>query len=332
MVTLYYIVLILSTALFGSLLTLGAYWLMGRLAMLDDPNERSNHHSTTITGVGIGFIIAICAFLVVVNASSQIILATLGLMLVSAYDDRHHLSVLKRLGFQLMAIIFALHTFNGTVFLGLLPVWLDMAVTAILWLWMINLTNFMDGIDEITVTETGSITAGIIVLGMVLESLPHAIMVDALVVLVGVLTFYPWNKHPARCFMGDAGSVPLGYLLGYLLLSLSAAGLWYIALILPAYHITDATFTLLRRVVRGEKFWQPHSQHFYQQAVRAGRPHDQVSHHILVLNVLLVLLAGAASYRPDIAIMLVGAAYAFSLMLCFYFAKPPKQVMHETTA
>lgn len=324
MITAYYAILIVSVLLFASLLTLGAYMLFARLAQFDTPDARSNHDRPVITGVGLGFMIAIIGFLTVVNAPPALLIGATGLLIVSLIDDRAGLPVLKRLGFQAIAVLLALHLFEGRVFQGLLPDWLDMAVSALLWLWMINLTNFMDGIDEITVTESGSITLSILLLGFFFEPVPHALMVDALVILTAVLSFFPWNRHPARCFMGDSGSVPLGYLLGYLLLALAAQGLWAMALILPAYHVADATVTLLRRALRREAFWQAHSQHFYQQAVRLGRRHDTVSRRILGLNAVLLGLAAVSLHRPDLAWPAIGAAYALALALCFSFAKPPR--------
>ena len=78
----------------------------------------------------------------------------------------------------------------------------------------------------------------------------------------------------AKIFLGDAGSVPLGYVLGFLLLELAVRGWWRAALILPLYFLVDASLTLLRRLLRGERVWQAHREHFYQQAVQCGLGHD----------------------------------------------------------
>ncbi len=327
--TIYYIILISSVLLFASLFTLGAYLLMKKLAVMAEPEERSNHNQPTITGVGFGFIIAILSFLTVVNASAAVIIGAIVLLVISIMDDRRPMDVAKRFGFQLIAVILALHVFNGGVFQGILPVWLDMALTIPLWLWFINLFNFMDGIDEISVVETVSVTGGIVLLTFMFSAMPQPVEIDALVIGLGAAAFYPWNKHPATCFMGDSGSVPLGYLLGYVLLGLAASGQWAVALILPAYYLCDATLTLVKRAVRKEPILKAHSQHFYQQAVRSGRSHAWVARHVGVLNVGLIILAGLALYLPQQAPIAIAAAYVLSLLTCVYFARqslPYKQL------
>jgi UDP-N-acetylmuramyl pentapeptide phosphotransferase/UDP-N-acetylglucosamine-1-phosphate transferase len=142
-------------------------------------------------------------------------------------------------------------------------------------------------------------------------------------VLVGAsLGFLRWNWHKAKIFLGDIGSIPLGFILGYLLLEQAAAGEWKAALILPLYYLIDATFTLLRRAARGEKFWLPHRQHFYQQAVQRGWRHDQVSLMILLAGAVLVGLALA----PFSHLSALGGAglTVFVLLLILGRAEPPK--------
>src|SRR5262249_57296728 len=96
-------------------------------------------------------------------------------------------------------------------------------------------------------------------------------------------------------FRGDVGSVPVGSLLGWLLLALAAAGFWAPALILPLYFLADASWTLLRRLARGDKIWQAHREHFYQYAVQAGRSHAAVVCRVLLADLALVALAAVAA-------------------------------------
>ena len=110
--------------------------------------------------------------------------------------------------------------------------------------------------------------------------------------------FLVLNWHPARLFLGDTGSVPLGYLLGWLLVwSACVADLWWLALVLPLYYWADATLTLLVRSARGEKVWRAHRQHAYQAAVRAGASHADVAGFIALINLVLVQLALTATVR-----------------------------------
>src|SRR5262249_59322582 len=106
--------------------------------------------------------------------------------------------------------------------------------------------------------------------------------------------FLVWNWAPARIFLGDVGSVPLGYLLGFLLLALAWSGYWKIALILPLYFLADATITLCRRLVRGERVWRPHRTHFYQRAVQRGLGHADVVLRVIAANLLLIGCGWAA--------------------------------------
>jgi UDP-N-acetylmuramyl pentapeptide phosphotransferase/UDP-N-acetylglucosamine-1-phosphate transferase len=121
--------------------------------------------------------------------------------------------------------------------------------------------------------------------------------------------FLVWNWAPSKIFLGDVGSVPLGFLLGALLLQAAAAGQWAPALILPAYHLLDATITLLRRAARGEKVWRAHREHAYQRAVQAGMSHGAVAGRIAALNGALIACAlWAASGAEALATAAAAAA------------------------
>jgi len=141
--------------------------------------------------------------------------------------------------------------------------------------------------------ETITIGGGLAFLGLLLP-LPAALLFWPASLAAAALGFLYWNWAPARIFLGDVGSVPLGYLLGLVLLATAGAGLWAVALILPLDYLADATWTLGRRALRGEKVWRAHREHFYQQAVRHGFSHGEVSARILALNGVLVALAALA--------------------------------------
>jgi UDP-N-acetylmuramyl pentapeptide phosphotransferase/UDP-N-acetylglucosamine-1-phosphate transferase len=130
------------------------------------------------------------------------------------------------------------------------------------------------------------------------------------VIAATMIGFLVWNWHPARIFLGDVGSIPLGFLLGWLLLDLAASGLWQAALILPLYYLADASLTLLRRLLRGAVIWHAHREHCYQQAVQRGRSHAAVSRAVAFTNLLLVGLAfvAASPSGPPILPWLILAA------------------------
>ena len=162
------------------------------------------------------------------------------------------------------------------MFQGWLPPALDMAAAALLWVWFVNLYNFMDGIDGLAGSETAAIGIGLALFAVVGTGGDPALAAPAAAIAAAAIGFLVWNWAPARIFLGDVGSVPLGYLLGFLLLATAARGYWKFALILPLYFLADATITLLRRLARGERVWLPHREHFYQQAVQRGLGHAAV--------------------------------------------------------
>ena len=124
-----------------------------------------------------------------------------------------------------------------------------------------------------------------------------------------------WNWAPARIFLGDVGSVPLGYLLGFLLLFVAARGHWRIALILPLYFLADATITLLRRLARGELVWRPHRQHFYQRAVQRGLGHAAVVRRVIAADIVLIFCGWAAENGAGIAALVLAAGAVLVLLI-----------------
>lgn len=325
MTTTYTLILAASAFFFAYAGTALLVWALPHLSVVDTPNERSNHTAPTPRGGGLGVIIPAIGFMAVEGAHAGIIVGGLVLLFVSFLDDRASLSASLRLGIQAMVVAFALTYFHyGLVFQGLLPWWADRIAVGIVWLWFINLYNFMDGIDEITSVETGSIVVGLIFLVISEAGIKNFLAVDGAVLGGAILAFWLFNRHPARIFLGDAGSVPLGFLVGFLLLALAAQGYWIPALILPAYYISDATYTLLRRLVAGKKIWEAHSEHAYQCAVRMGRRHDDVARHVLALNMLLVTLAVVSLLGGLAGWLSLAGAYVLSTMLMVYFGQPVK--------
>ncbi len=299
-----------------------AVWWLRRRQILDHPNARSSHHRPTPRGGGLGvFAVVVPAWCLVVGAD-PVIAAAAALAALSWWDDLRGLTPLPRFAAQIAAVALGISALpaDALVFQGLVPFWLDRAAAGFAWLWFVNLTNFMDGIDGITGAETLAITLGLIAVAVAGAALPDHVVGGAAVLAGAAAGFLVWNWHPARVFLGDVGSVPLGYLLGFLLLSTAAAGAWAAAVILPAYYLADATLTLLRRLVRGARVWQAHREHFYQRAVQHGRSHAAVVLAVTTLNLVLIALALGAVVAPWAAIAAAAVAVVGLLAL---LTRPP---------
>jgi UDP-N-acetylmuramyl pentapeptide phosphotransferase/UDP-N-acetylglucosamine-1-phosphate transferase len=278
--------------------------LLAARGVMDQPNERSSHERPVPRGGGIAVMGLVLPSWLLLSLFSGIFeevwpvaLAALVLALLSFLDDVRGLHQLPRFAGHVAAVVLglALLPADALLFDGWLPFWADRVVTGLAWVWFINLFNFMDGIDGITGMETVTVCGGL-ALGLLI--LAHNAGGDAThapmaAVLAGAAAgFLVLNWHPAKLFLGDVGSVPLGYLLGWLLVwTACVAGLWWLALLLPLYYWADATTTLVRRGLRGEKVWRAHREHAYQIAVQAGGSHAEVVGLLAVLNAALIALA-----------------------------------------
>jgi UDP-N-acetylmuramyl pentapeptide phosphotransferase/UDP-N-acetylglucosamine-1-phosphate transferase len=303
--------------------TRAAIPLLRRAAVLDRPNERSSHATPTPRGGGIAVISAILAgWLALIVAGvvvPRLLTVLFGAMLVAAVswlDDLRGLPPSARLLAQLVAVGLGMFAEPpaGPVFQGWLTPGFDIVATALLWLWFVNLFNFMDGIDGIAGSEAASIAIGLLLFAGFGVGHDPGLAALAGTVAAAALGFLVWNWAPARIFLGDVGSVPLGYLLGFLLLGLAAHGMWKIALILPLYFLADATLTLLRRLAHFERVWQAHRQHFYQRAVQRGLGHAAVVRRVIAANLLLIGCGWAAENGAGI-IAVAAAGVIVGLLL-----------------
>jgi UDP-N-acetylmuramyl pentapeptide phosphotransferase/UDP-N-acetylglucosamine-1-phosphate transferase len=280
-------------------------WL-GARAILDRPVERSSHREPVPRGGGIAVVpVLLAAWLALAGLGAAppgtvtIAAAAAALALLSWLDDLRGLPVGLRLLGHVAAVGAGMLVLpEGAVFGGVLPPLLDHVAAALLWVWFVNLFNFMDGIDGITGVEAATLGLGVALVGAGAGSAGDGSAGLALCVAAAAVAFLRWNWHRATLFLGDIGSVPLGYLLGWLLLSLAAHGQWAPALILPLYYLADASLTLLRRLWRRERFWQAHRQHFYQRALAPDGDHGAVALLVLAGDAALLALAWLALSRP----------------------------------
>lgn len=275
-------------------------WL--RSHALARPVDRSSHREPTPQGGGLGVILStiLAAWLGVIiigvpqgelSQLAMLAAAVIILTLIGLADDVYGLSPVPRLMTQCLAVGLVLAALPAeTRLVSALPIWLERFVLLVGGVWFVNLVNFMDGIDWMTVAETVPITGAVALLGLAGTISPPATLV-ALALFGAILGFAPFNKPVARLFLGDVGSLPIGLVLGWLLLLLTLNGQYAAAFLLPLYYLADATITLALRIHRREAVWQAHRRHFYQRAVAGGLSVPQVVARVFVTNISLAILA-----------------------------------------
>jgi UDP-N-acetylmuramyl pentapeptide phosphotransferase/UDP-N-acetylglucosamine-1-phosphate transferase len=297
------IALVLAAILAGLLIR--AMWPLLTRYALARPNARSSHRQPTPQGGGI----AVIAATLVVTAACLLVFSTatawgtlacvfasaILLAVVGGVDDIRILEALTRLFWQLLAVVVVIATVPSELRLfPPLPFWLERALLVLAGVWFINLVNFMDGIDWITVAEFVPISAAIALFGLMGFVSPETTLL-AFALCGALLGFAPFNRPVARLFLGDVGSLPLGLLTGWLLLQLAVNGQIAAAALLPLYYLADATITLLRRLARGAQVVQAHREHFYQQAYDGGLSARQVVGRVFLVNIGLAALALATT-------------------------------------
>lgn len=335
------IVVLLAVAPLVSLLLTG---LLRRYALqrqlLDIPNARSSHTQPTPRGGGVAIVVTFMACLACLALLGQLSMThALGLLgagglvaWVGFLDDHGHLAARWRLAAHFVAAFWALAWIDympsievfGTVFdAG----YAGYAIASLYLVWMLNLYNFMDGIDGIASVEAICVAGG----GALLYGLLglHTEAVTPMLLAAAVAGFLVWNFPPARIFMGDAGSGFLGISLGILSLQAAAAQprLLWSWLILLGVFIVDATWTLFRRLLRGDKLYEAHRSHAYQYASRRFGRHLPVTLSVLAINIcwLLPIALGVGLGGVDGALG-IAIAYVPLIVLAGYFrAGAPEQ-------
>jgi UDP-N-acetylmuramyl pentapeptide phosphotransferase/UDP-N-acetylglucosamine-1-phosphate transferase len=297
---------------------------------LAKPNARSSHRQPTPQGGGIAVIAAtVVATVLGIFILGASFTASLGMAFVSvvvmtcvgAADDVRSLDVAPRLALQALAVLATIYALPDDLrVVSFLPLWLERLLLFAGGVWFVNLVNFMDGIDWMTVAEVVPITAAVVVLGC-LGALARDTIAVALALCGAMLGFAYFNRPTARLFLGDVGSLPIGLLVGWLLVLVAGTGHFAAALLLPLYYLADATLTLIRRWSNGERVWQAHRTHYYQRATDRGFSVTEVVTRVFAVNVALAVLAVvtvlADSVTVDVVALLFGAALVAWLLHAF---------------
>jgi UDP-N-acetylmuramyl pentapeptide phosphotransferase/UDP-N-acetylglucosamine-1-phosphate transferase len=303
------VTVVLSFSLIGAaLLSAGLIVVLKPLLVryaLARPNARSSHKVPTPQGggiavVGAALLVSAAVLLALDSPLTSFLVvaaAAIGLALVGAIDDIRPLPAIFRLLFQIVAVAAIVLASGVRILPETVPLTMEQALLIFGGVWFVNLVNFMDGLDWITVAEMAPITAFIAVLWLL--GFPPAPAIVAASLCGALIGFAPFNRPVARLFLGDVGSLPIGLLVGWMLLHLAGTGGLAAALLLPLYYLMDATITLLRRLARHEKVWEAHRSHFYQKATDNGFSALEVSGHVFGLNLVLAGLAAMTLVWPS---------------------------------
>lgn len=308
-------------------------------SLMDVPNARSSHCLPTPRGGGVAIVLAflaglIFAFLAELGIPANLFYALSGaglaIALLGFLDDHGHIPASWRLLGHFTAAVWALYWLGGLPLLAigdsLLDLgWIGHVLAAFYLVWLLNLYNFMDGIDGLASVEAVCVCLGGAVLyalvGLSSPLTPFGEL-PLLMLSACAAAFLVWNFPPARIFMGDAGSGFLGIMLG--ILSLQAGWidsvLFWGWLILLGVFIVDATLTLLRRLLRREKVYEAHRSHAYQYAARQTGSHLPVTMAVLIINLFwLFPMAALVSLGRLDGLLGVFLAYAPLVFLAFRY-------------
>ncbi|WP_095078294.1 glycosyltransferase family 4 protein [Pseudomonas sp. Irchel s3h17] len=297
-------------------------------SLIDVPNARSSHSVPTPRGGGVAIVVSFLCVLPVLTAldfmslSDRYALFGGGLLvaILGFADDHGHIAARWRLLGHFIAGAWALFWLGGLAPLSLFGSTIDLGwfgnILALVYLvWMLNLYNFMDGIDGLASAEAICACIGVVLVSWIV-GYPSMVWVP-LMLAAAVAGFGYWNFPPAKIFMGDAGSGFLGFVLAVLSLSAAwiAPEMLYVWLIMLGAFIVDATWTLFRRLIRGDAVSQAHRSHAYQYASRLFKSHKKVTMAVVAINFLwlwpLALLVGLQLLQPWVGVFL-----AYIPLLC----------------
>jgi Fuc2NAc and GlcNAc transferase len=265
----------------------------------DVPNSRSSHTLKTPRGGGVSIVIVFLGVLVFlwwstgISDGSLILSILLGgsfVAMIGFWDDHQHIPARWRFFAHLFAAIVSLSFLPELPELKVFSTAFDIsAVTypfyVLMLIWLLNLYNFMDGIDGIASIEAITVSVSAAVILLLNESEAEAQIL--LILSACVAGFLVWNWPPAKIFMGDASSGFLGFTLGLMAVITSnndAISIWS-WFILLAVFVADATYTLIRRMVNGDKWYEAHRSHAYQILSRQHRSQKKVTVAVLIVNI-----------------------------------------------
>jgi Fuc2NAc and GlcNAc transferase len=302
-------------------------WLVRNWArrrdVVDHPGERRAHAVPTPRGGGLAIVITVLAGVAIGGAlgwirpslAAALIIGGSGIAIVSWLDDIYQLSIGTRLVVQTLASAGALACIGGVSHVSVGPSIHNLGVAGNLviiagMVWLTNLYNFMDGSDGLAALEAIMVAlAGAIIMPLYTPEARYL----ALLLAAASAGFFYWNRPPATVFMGDVGSCFIGFYFGVLVIDAktSSAMPLTVWVILLGVFVTDASLTLIRRMVSGKRWTEGHRTHAYQRLLKAGWTERQILIPVAVINLGLMGIAWTVSRIPSSTIaqlLVVGPA------------------------
>ena len=318
-------VLIAVTVFLSWALTGLATWYAARRGLIDHPGDRHSHVRPTPRGGGAGLVLALALATLLLAADlvpgwwkSCVMPGVVALALIGWWDDHRSLGAGTRFVVQLAVSLLLLVCAAKQ---GWMTGVVSIVAGGLFILWMTNLYNFMDGSNGMAGLQ--GVFAGLVVAWLYAQGDDAGSALVAMLLAAACAGFLPWNLGHARVFMGDVGSLVLGFALAALLLHGVAAGAFSApaALLVMLVFLLDSTLTLLARVLAGERWYNPHRQHLYQRLIARGWTHGRVAALYQAVNLALILPAVAlATKSPALGWPLL-LVLAFALGTAWYWAK-----------
>jgi UDP-GlcNAc:undecaprenyl-phosphate/decaprenyl-phosphate GlcNAc-1-phosphate transferase len=312
-------------ALVTFFITLSALFLLTHTPLsrfaLDAPNHRSLHKVAIPRSGGVAMMLGLLVAIYCLGFKPLLIIIC-GLAAISLFDDKFDLSAKSRLFTHILLAIYWVNTTAPTTVLVLITLVLALV-------WMTNLYNFMDGSD--------GMAGGMAFFGFSAYAIGfhwsgmHEWVLVCLCVVATACAFLLFNFHPAKIFMGDAGSIPLGFLAG----SLGIYGwhlhcwlFWFPVLVFSPF-IVDATVTLIKRLLKREKVWQAHREHYYQRLIQLGWGHRKTAlyEYVVMLGCSISALIGLRF--PQWSALLLGAWYVIYILMALWIDKQWKMKLQN---
>lgn len=312
------------TFLMSFLFTGLATWYARKTGLLDHPGDRHSHTAITPRGGGAGLVAALLIASCIWTGPDQsrawisgILPGIVMLASVGAWDDHQSLSVRLRLLVQLaVSVGFVWYGSNTGWIQGAIP----MALSGLFLVWMTNMYNFMDGSNGMAALQ--GLFGSVVLAWLFHLSGDGYFSFLCLLLAASCCGFLPWNLGRAKVFMGDVGSLALGFSFAALLLYGVGTGAFGfpVASLVMLLFLTDSSLTLTARVIRGEQWYNPHRQHLYQRLIAHGWTHGRVAVLYQVINMILILPGIVLATRSPEFAGLIALATILICALGWYFS------------